>query len=61
MNVTNHAVRTRERSRQILPPVQFESRGDPISIVDGAVDAILFAAVFALLKFLFGFDPRTVF
>lgn len=59
MNVEHHATRFRQQSR-VLPPVQFETTGQPISIVDGLVSAIVFAFAIAGVSFLFGIDPREI-
>lgn len=54
-----HATRT--RVRDILPPVQIRTTGSPISVADSVTGALVFAAAFAALGWVLGFDPRRLF
>lgn len=53
--------RTRVRSIQwgdFVPNVQIRSTGQPISIVDSVVSALVLAASLSVLAWALGFDPR---
>lgn len=69
MKLSEHTARARHKSRLfpeddpdndggLIPPIQIQSTGSPISIIDGVVDNLLFVVTFALLGYIIGKDPR---
>lgn len=52
-----HSTRARARARGLLPPIQIESTGEPISITDRVVSAIVLALALGVLAKLLGKHP----
>lgn len=53
-------LRRRVRARQLLPPIQIAPTGEPISIADAVVKAIVIAVALALIQSVVGVDPTDV-
>lgn len=54
MRATTARFRRRVRARQLFPPVQIESKGEPISIVDAVVSAVLLALALGAIRLALG-------
>lgn len=54
MDVRSHPQRARARFRDVFPPVQISTTGQPISIVDAVVSAILLAVALFVIERMVG-------
>lgn len=54
MRATTTRLRQRVRARQLFPPIQIRSKGEPISIVDAVASAVLLALALGAIRLVFG-------
>jgi len=47
-------------ARQILPPIQIRTKGEPISVVDSVASTMILVVSLTFLAWVLGFDPRNL-
>lgn len=55
------AVRTRTQARQVLPPIQIASTGEPVSVTDEVARAIVLAVALTAIAWVIGRSPTRIF